>query len=196
VREIVARLRTEARQFLNYWAALPAHEFVPRRRSFDPMAIARILPVVSLLQRVDDDDWRFRLVGTEIDRRWARSLTGMSHFRVDIISPRAAETMRREFRQIVERPCGSWSQRAARLQSGRTARIETLRLPLRADDDGITLIVSCCGEVSGRLAAIEDATCEIIRITQQQFVDIGAGRPPATVLGDAPEDPGSPSGGC
>ena len=42
----------------------------------EPMSIARILPIVSLLERTGPDDWRFRLVGTEIERRWGRKITG------------------------------------------------------------------------------------------------------------------------
>ena len=150
------------------------------------MAIARILPVVSLLERITADEWRFRLVGTEIERRWDRRLTGVSYLNAKIVSPQVAAMMRREFGHIVEWPCGSWSQRSVRFDSGRAAAIETLRLPLRADDGGIRLILSCSGELREQGEPLVDAPHEIIRITQQQFVDIGAGRPGASLAGAAP----------
>jgi hypothetical protein len=52
------------------WRTLPQHEYVPMRSSFDPTAVVRILPVISLIERITADEWRARLVGTEIERRW------------------------------------------------------------------------------------------------------------------------------
>jgi hypothetical protein len=190
VQEIVGRLGPIARQLLECWVALPARDFVPDRRDFDPMTIVRILPVVSLLQRVGDAEWRFRLAGTEIERRWERRLTGMNYLGADILSPQVADAMRHEFRRIVERPCGSWSQRNVRFQSGRAAIIETLRLPLRADDGSVSLILSCSGELGDRITPSPDAPREIIQITRQRFFDVGAGDPGDSVLAATPEDAG------
>jgi hypothetical protein len=187
VQEIAERLGPVARQLLTCWATLPKRACVPDRCNFDPMAIARILPVVSLLQRVADDDWRFRIAGTEIERRWERHFTGTNYLAIDIVAPRAADMMRREFCRIVKWPCGSWSRRTVKFQSGRAAVIETLRLPLRADDGGISLIVSCSEEFSSGIALRPDAPREIIQITQQQFLDIGAGVPDKSALDEMPE---------
>src|SRR5258708_3450529 len=164
-----------AAELLTCWSRLPARGCVPDRKSFDPMAIARILPVVSVLERVGTDEWRFRLVGTEIERRWARTITGRDC--LEIVSPDAARIMRREFKEIVEQPCGSWSRRRVELVSGRLAAIETLRLPLRANDGTISLILSCSGELSGAAAAGTDPLREIIMISEQEYFDIGAGCP-------------------
>ena len=185
MQQIAGRLGPNARQFLDYWTSLPMRALVPDRANFDPMAIARLLPVVSILERTGDDDWRFRLAGTEIERRWAMRLTGASYLDIDFVSRRAADTMRREFRQIVERPCGSWSQRGVVFRSGRGVSIETLRLPLRAANGSISLIISCSSEFRSRTGADSDEPREIIRITEQLFVDIGAGCPAVTALDDA-----------
>ena len=67
-----------AQELLAAWTLLPKYGCVPYRQNFDPMAVARILPVITLLQRVGDEEWRFRLVGTEVDRRWGRPLTSAS----------------------------------------------------------------------------------------------------------------------
>jgi hypothetical protein len=187
VQEISARLGPVAHQLLTYWAALPKRAGVPDRRDFDPMAIVRILPVVSLLQRVADDEWRFRIAGTEIERRWERRFTGVNYLAIDIVAPRAADMMRREFCRIVNWPCGSWSRRTVKFQSGRAAVIETLRLPLRADDGDISLILSCSEEFSSGITLQPDAPREIIQITQQQFLDIGAGVPDQSAL-DEPQE--------
>jgi hypothetical protein len=183
VYEIAERLGPVARQLLDCWASLPMRDFVPDRCSFDPMAIVRILPVVSLLQRAGDGEWRFRLVGTEIERRWERRLTGVNYLTADVVSPPVADMMRREFSRVVEFPCGSWSLRSVQFRSGRLAAIETLRLPLRADDGGVSLILSCSGELADPAAPRVDAPREIIRIMQHQFFAIGAGDPGASLLG-------------
>jgi hypothetical protein len=40
------------------------------------------------VQRVDAEVWRYRLVGTEVDRRWGRPLTGVNC--IEIAAPEAA----------------------------------------------------------------------------------------------------------
>ena len=175
--EIADRLGPVARELLDAWVALPrGGGIVPDRDGFDPMAIAHILPVSSLIGREGEDQWRYRVVGTEIERRWGRVITGTDCF--ESVSPSAAAVMRKELKSIVEWPCGSWSRRRIELVSGRVAVIETLRLPLRAKDGEITQILSCSGELAGKISAPADPTREIIRIVEQEYFDIGEGRPP------------------
>jgi hypothetical protein len=171
---IVERLGPVARELLASWSQLPRDGCVPDRVSFDPMAIIRILPVVSVIEREGEDKWRFRLVGTEIERRWGKRLTGNECFQS--LSPEAASIMRLELKCIVEWPCGSRSQRRTELVSGRVAALETLRLPLRGKDGAVSQILSCSGELGGRVA-IADPTRRITRIVEQEYFDIGAGRP-------------------
>lgn len=172
-----------ARQLFEAWSALPKRDLVPDRRSFDPMAIARILPVVSLLEQASGDAWRFRLGGTELERRWGRSLTGLDYF--SIVSAEMAVAVRREFAAIVEQPCASWSMRCVEYESGRRAGMEALRLPLRARDGSLGLILSCSGELTGRNIREIDRPRTILRITRQRFIDIGAGVPAENALGAA-----------
>jgi hypothetical protein len=186
VSDIAASLGPVARELLVAWSRLPARGFVPDRSDFDPMAVAHILPVVSIIERIGPDDWRFRLVGTEIERRWGRGITGSNI--TDIVSPPAVAVMRRELREIVERPCGSWSERLVALRSERRAVLETLRLPLRAGDGRVSLVLSCSGELAPRVSPRPDAAREIHTIARQRYVDIGAGCPPCGAL-DAGERP-------
>jgi hypothetical protein len=170
------RLGPIARELLTAWSALPREGLVPHRHSFDPMAIVRILPVISIIEREGEDMWRFRLVGTEIERRWGRVITGTACY--DGVSPAAVAVMRRELKSVVEWPCGSWSRRRIELRSGRAAAIETLRLPLRGRDGVVSQILSCSGELGDMpLMTSADPTREIIKITEQEYLDIGAGRP-------------------
>jgi hypothetical protein len=176
VYEIAERFGPVARELLASWLELPHREgFVPDRESFDPMAITHILPVISLIEREGVDEWRFRLVGTEIERQWGRTFTGRNCF--EELSPEAVAVMRRELRCIVEWPCGSWSRRRVERLSGRMITLETLRLPLRAKCGAVRQILSCNSELGGNSLPAADLTREIVRIDDQEYFDIGAGCP-------------------
>jgi len=172
---VIDRLRPAARDLLAAWSVLPRHDRVPARADFDPMAIPHILPIVSLIERVDESEWRMRLAGTEIERRWGRTLTGLGY--TDIMAPAAAASTLCEFEAICRLPCASWSMRHLELSSGRRLDVETLRLPLRAADGNVSLIVSCSGELSGRFLHEPDRCREILTVMEQEFLDIGAGIP-------------------
>src|ERR1700722_7267429 len=73
VYSIAHELGPTAKRLLAAWINLPKHEFVPYRDSFDPMAVVGILPVLTIFRRGADQVWRFRLAGTEIDRRWGKA---------------------------------------------------------------------------------------------------------------------------
>lgn len=154
---------------------LPRQDGVPRRDSFNPMSVPRILPVVSLIQRMENGEWRMRLVGTEIERRWGRVLTGINY--AQITSPEATASTLCEFEAICDRPCGSWSRRTVEVRSGSGFEAETLRLPLRARDGSVSLILSCSGELSGRFLHESDTSCGIMTVMAQEFFDIGYGVP-------------------
>ena len=180
VQSIAQYMGPVARQLLNAWSALPKRDLVPMRVDFEPRAIVPILPVVSLLERVGAGEWRFRLVGTELERRWDRVLTGSDYFA--LVGPEAAAVVRREFAAVLEQPCASWSIRCVEFESGRRVGMEALRLPLRARDGSLSLILSCSGEVTGRRSRDPDRPRHIPRVTRQRFIDIGAGVPGATAL--------------
>lgn len=175
VESFIDRLQPVARELLEAWSRLPRYEGVPQRESFNPMTVPRILPVVSLIQRMQNGEWRMRLVGTEIERRWGRALTGVNY--ADLTSPEAAEATLCEFEAVCDQPCGSWSRRRVDARSGSGFDSETLRLPLRASDGSITLILSCSGELSDRFLHESDNSCGIVTVMEQGFINIGRGVP-------------------
>jgi hypothetical protein len=155
---------------------LPRADVVPSRAAFDPCEIASILPVISLIERVASNEWRVRLAGTELERRWGRDLVGLSY--AEVLSPQAVEVTHCEFDAICRQPCGSWSLRRLDLHSGRRLQTETLRLPLRDKKGEIGLIVSCNGELTPEVMNDLDHPREIVTVFEQEFFDIGAGIPP------------------
>jgi hypothetical protein len=155
------------------WRALPKEGLVPRRECFDPMLLPRILPVVTLFERTGEDNWRFRLGGSEIDRRWGRNVTGLDY--KTLVEPELAPIILREFTHIVTTPCGSWSVLRVAFASGRWTEIEILRFPMRAKDGSVSLILCTAEEVSARIGHQPEVPSSVARVAEQRFIDIGAG---------------------
>lgn len=172
---VCARFQPASQKLWAAWSQLPRPQIVPSRASFDPCAIPSILPVISLIERSASDEWRVRLAGTEIERRWGRQLSGLTY--AEVLSAQAAEVTHCEFNAICGQPCGSWSLRHLELRSGRQLQTETLRLPLRDKNGEVNLIVSCNGELSLDPLNGPDQPREIITVVEQQFFDLGAGIP-------------------
>lgn len=172
---ICARFQPASRKLWTAWWQLPRPDTVPSRADFDPCAIPSILPVISLIERTGVDEWRVRIAGTEIERRWGRELSGLTY--AEMLSSQAVEVTHCEFDAICRQPCGSWSLRHLELRSGRRLQTETLRLPLRDKNGNVTLIVSCNGELNPDLMRAPDQPREIITVFDQQFFDLGAGIP-------------------
>jgi hypothetical protein len=188
VDSITGRLQPAALMLLEAWSRLPRQDGVPSRASFDPLSVARILPVISLIQRIGADEWRVRLAGTELERRWGRPLTGLNY--ADVMSPPVTAITFREFEAICSQPCGSWSLRHLELQSGRRLETDTLRLPLRASDGSISLILTSNGELGTDLQCRADPSREIVTVVEQRFLDIGAGIPALGSVEAAARDAG------
>lgn len=166
------KLGPVARELLDAWSRLPKQDHVPFRASFDPMSVPRVLPVIILFER-SEQGWRFRLVGTEIDRRWGRTVTGLDY--AQLVSAEGFRAARREFEGIAQTPCGSFSVAHVAFSSGRRVTLEILRLPLRARDGSVSLILCSAAELSERKAHGPDLAQEIGNFEQRQFFDIGAG---------------------
>src|SRR5438874_31119 len=62
---------------LSYWESIRGDRAMPRRGDIDPAEIPRLLPFVMLVDvSADPLDFRFRLVGTEIDAITSTNLRG------------------------------------------------------------------------------------------------------------------------
>jgi hypothetical protein len=183
VDSLSARLQPASQKLLAAWLQLPRCGSVPARADFDPGAVAGILPIISLIERIAENEWRVRLAGTEIERRWGRDLAGLSY--AEMLSPQAVEVSHCEFDAICRCPCGSWSLRRLDLRSGRQLQTETLRLPLRGKTGEVSLIISCNGELSHEVMFTADEPREIATVFDQEFFDVGAGIPPFTCVSRA-----------
>jgi hypothetical protein len=183
---ITHELGPTAKKLLTVWSTLPRYELVPYREAFDPMVDVTILPVLTIFERGSDQVWRFRLAGTEIDRRWGRKVTGLAF--TELTAPDVAPIMQREFDEIVRTPCGAYSLGHVEFDSGRLVAVEFLRLPLRARDGSVSLILSCAPELPRKATYQPDVPVSVGKIATQQFFDIGGGIPSDTPLARAEDD--------
>jgi hypothetical protein len=156
-----------------YWSSIRNGDVVPNRRDFDPMAIAKHLPLVSLVERETATVWRIRLVGTQIVNR-SGELTGRNY--LDLVALQQRQEQARRLAQLVEQPCGSVGVRTNVHSGGWTYLVRSVSLPLRAPDGEIRLLIGTNEEVNRDSRALVAGLGEL-RIGERDLIDIGAGMP-------------------
>jgi len=71
-----------------YWNRIRRGRAVPLRADFDPCDIPRLLPSTALVEVLSDPrDFRFRLLGTAIDRITSRNLQGRRFSEIPFLTP-------------------------------------------------------------------------------------------------------------
>ncbi len=68
---------TKLTRMLDYWRSLATEGKFPTRNAIDPLSIPQLLPYILLLD-VENDDFRFRLVGEAINARYGGQIKGYS----------------------------------------------------------------------------------------------------------------------
>ncbi|MEP2185687.1 PAS domain-containing protein [Roseibium sp.] len=137
----------EHRTLFDHWAESRGDKVVPLRSSFDPLAFHRSMPRMAIIERSGTEDapiFRYRLAGTEIDRRAGRDPTGKSF--AELYDGNYLETANRTYREIVENGQAHFSQRVYPIgNDGSSLRYDRLILPYSSDgsliDQFVLLIV-------------------------------------------------------
>jgi len=165
----------EAGQALwRYWRGLPAQDCVPHRRDFDPMAIARHLPSISITERLGPGEWRIRLAGTGIRERAGVELTGVNF--LTLIDPARRDLEERRLELLLAHPCGTATLRAGRRVSGLVVQDRTVALPLRDNEGSVRLLVSSSEDMAADPAALDNRLTGF-QILERRYLDLGAGVP-------------------
>jgi hypothetical protein len=130
----------KAQELTAYWHKLAeASGGIPDRTAFDPIAIPSTLPSVFLIERLDADTYRFRLLGTEFAERGVIDLTGTllkrSEMTVDQ-SPIFAVLDR-----ILDTPCGLHILGVEQSEHGRQSLVEYVAFPLKNDEGAPQFVV-------------------------------------------------------
>ena len=155
-----------------YWASIRGSDAVPTREAFDPMAIAKHLPLVSLIEGEGPLVWRIRLVGTEIVRR-SGDLKGRNY--IDLLVSEQREREDRRLWTMVSHPCGSLAIRENRRPSSIGYFVRTVALPLWSKDGQRPFVIATNEEINRDRFAVETGLHQIL--IERVFLDVGAGVP-------------------
>jgi len=162
-----------AKQFYDYWDSLPKVNFVPDRKDFDPVAIHRPMPSVSMLEVTSPDSVMFRLIGTELVRRMGIDATGQNY--LDFFPTDARATYLDIVNTQINCPCGRRSVLKGREPSGILVRVEVLVLPMSYQATGHPLLVSCFAKEES--IGFDPKESVIKGVEDVIWIDIGAGVP-------------------
>ncbi len=163
-----------ARQFFEYWDSLPKTGFVPDRSDFNPPAIHRLMPSISLLEIVAPDRVELRLVGTDLVERMGTDPTGKNY--LDSIAPDARPSYLEMLGHQVNHPCGRQSILRTREASGILSSVEVLSLPMSHRLSGHSLVVSYFGPTES-VGFDGNGFREVQSFEDVRWIDIGAGVP-------------------
>lgn len=163
-----------ARQFFVYWDSLPKTGFVPDRADFNPAAIYRLMPTMTILEIMSPDRIEMRLVGTDLVRRMGTDPTGKNY--LDSIAPDARQFYLEMLDRQISHPCGRQTILRTHEATGILARVEALSLPMTHRLSGHPLIVSYFGPTES-IGFDGRADREVQNFEDIRWIDIGAGVP-------------------
>jgi hypothetical protein len=124
-----------------YWRAKAAERAMPSRADIDPTEIARLLPDLMLVDRLENGRYRYRLIGTENARAHGINATG--RFLDEVLpGPDYRDHVLALYDECVEKRCALYSEclffSPARLEPERHTKV--LFMPLSADGDHVNMI--------------------------------------------------------
>lgn len=163
------------RRFYEYWDGLPKRGFVPDRADFNPAAIHKLMPSVTMLEVTAPDFILVRLAGTAIVVTVGVDMTG--HNYLDYFTPEDRTTYLSILGTQLAWPCGRRSVIHARKATGVLGRIEVLSLPMYYARTGNPIMLNCFEAMKS--TGIDDGSLpEVEGVEDIQWIDIGAGVPP------------------
>lgn len=146
----------KAQELAAYWHKLAETAGgIPSRTAFDPIAIPSALPSVFLIERLDSDTYRFRLLGTDFAERGVIDLTGTLLKRSEVApdqSPIFAVLDR-----VLDTPCGLQILGVEQSEQGRQSLVEYVAFPL-TDEDGASRFVVGSGSPLATLGYDDEET--------------------------------------
>ncbi len=128
----------KAQELTAYWQKLAkAAAGIPPRTAFDPIAIPSALPSVFLIERLDANTYRFRLLGTDFEERGVSDLTGTLLKRAEVNADRSP--IFAVLDRVLDTPCGLHILGVEQSEQGRQSLVEYVALPLTDEEGGARL---------------------------------------------------------
>lgn len=168
-----------SRDFETFWHTLPKEGVVPERDAFRPERAARFLRhlILSEAQFEGEAFVRFRLVGSEFERRVERSLTGSNS--LNFLEPADRDRNLRVTRKLATHPCGLWHVTPLHYERGYAQHMEFTSLPIGRGAGGTYLFLVLTQPVDGMIMPLGTGN-KAIRVDPAvtfQYLDLGAGVP-------------------
>ena len=170
-------LTEEAIAFLDYWSGLPKRDgILPDRQDFDPVDIAKLMPMTVMIEGSSPEDMRFRLFGTGIQALTGFDLTGERY--MDYQAADARHSFTSAMALQLDPPCGRASDLTVRAQNGQTTFLQTLVLPMAFEKKGVPLLL-------GHVSILDrgdfgDGAFEVLSLANSRWIDLGGGVPEGT----------------
>lgn len=167
--------------FLGYWRSLPceAGYKIPRKSAFNPADIKKLLPFVTIHERMGRFEMRGRLTGTAIDEMFGANFTGINLF--DLYDKADHDYFAELHDNMLGIPCGSRTWRHILMPDGDHFVIESLHLPL-ANKAGEPVYLFTLMGPRQEFSASDDAPHENSMVTLEkkiEYLDLGYGLPAA-----------------
>lgn len=159
-----------------YWGSLPRIDGTPDASAFNPAAVKRMLPGMTILALNGPDQISHRLVGTEVTSQLDFELTGANL--LDFVPPETRLQCSRDMHEVGYRPCGWQARHVTRFTSGRMSYVHTLYLPMHAPTGQPPRIIGMhnAHETAGFNIGSED-TVFGSKFERMIWIDIGFGVP-------------------
>jgi hypothetical protein len=123
-----------------YWQAKRAGRSMPSRRQIAPEEIKPLLPHIMLAEVVDGARFRYRLVGTEVERRYGKSLTG--GFIDELLDSDYGANVLALYARLMAERRPLFSRDRVEAASGAYMISERVMLPLSENDQDVNMVIS------------------------------------------------------
>jgi len=180
---VAVTLKSETcRTLLEAWLAARGDRLLPRRADLDPVMLKSIMPNISIFEIREPGVVMVRLAGTHYREIFGFEPTGRNL--IDLTPEQFRRVRAYRLRLAANWPCAGRGEINVRFGSQTFDTFEFLTLPL--DADSTRMLISATASVSGRRWQNAPSR-DLIEASSEdsQYVDIGAGLPPAW---DPPDD--------
>jgi hypothetical protein len=126
-------------QLYNYWASKLGGRRMTARADIDPAEIKQLLPILLLTDVIGEEPrFRYRLVGTDVVKRFGRELTG--HYVEDMLKGDYGRSVIGIYKAVVEQRRPFYSRTRVVVSNGGMFGSDRLMLPLSADGERVNMV--------------------------------------------------------
>jgi len=128
-----------------YWEQRRGERIAPARRDIDPIDIPHLLPHIALTEIVSEGEgqkprFRYRLAGTQIEKRFGCSLT--NRFLDELKQGSYLEFIEGLYTRLIDEKVPVYSENSFEADNATTLLAKRLMLPLSDDGDTVNMVLA------------------------------------------------------